>query len=596
MRKAIIIFIALLPIFSYGNYFGNKSTITRKGKNIILNSKKTNITLKTALKITTSTLDLYSDSRVQNEFLKYFDFGNGYTAWSDDPLFEAVRFTPSQYPCIIDSIMLVAYIDRGVPSTPDTVFICDDDSGSAIPGSVLSSFTFSCSGSDGTIDTVTVAANGNDTIASGDFWIEYRTVSKGRNSILLMSDKNNPPANINYWSTDRQTWNLDDVNEPLAVYVTYLENAQIAFDRDSIKIVYPFNKNNFSPSRAGLDSLYYHSIETDNEVNYFTNLNLYNAVRFTPPQYPVTIESTKIFFYASDSGNFQDTLFLWEDNSGTPGNLIKAVIWSADFANPGVYAMSIPLNNTFYSGDYWLGTVSDTNNSGDSLLLCSDTTTANNSGRNYYSWNRQSWTQLPNNYGEWGITSYYRYAGTDSGMFYIVNPPTSSADLYVSDIFTYNNSSWILDISPTTLTISPGDSAPVYINVDTFALPPNNYIDSLEVVSNAAKSRNSSFIPIILDYNSGLHAGIATKKTTSNTHLSTIILNNISDDKLYLSKKVLNNKNISTFVFDLSGKILYTCKDMKKGYINIKEFPAGIYFIKINTNDVSYTDKFVKIQ
>ncbi|NIA23135.1 MAG: T9SS type A sorting domain-containing protein [Proteobacteria bacterium] len=492
--------------------------------------------------------------------------------------------------------MLVNYIDNGVPSVPDTVFICDDDSGISIPGTRLDSFTYFCSGADKDIDTVIIATNGNDTITSGDFWIEYRTVSNAQDSILLMSDKNTPPDSINYWSTDEQTWNLDNVNEPLAAYVTYLENAQIAFDRDTIKIVYPLKNSNSPSSRSGLDSICYHSIEIDSTVSYFTNINLYSAVRFTPPQYPITIESTKVFFYITGAGSFQDTLFLWEDDSGNPGNIIKAVVWNDSFTTSGTYALNIPLNNTFYSGDYWLGTVSDTNSNGDSILLCTDTTTKDNSGRNYYSWDRQSWTQLGNNYGDWGITSFYRYAGTDSGMFYIINPPTSSAKLYVSDIFAYNNSSWILDISPTTLTISPGDSAPVYVNIDTFALPFNNYIDSLAIISNAAKSRSAYFIPIILDYNSEQHAGINAKYSDPNNSLSRIINNNVSNSKVYLSKSILNNKHISAFIFDLSGKTLYKSNDVKRGYIDIKKFPSGIYFIRINTNGMSYADKFVKIQ
>ena len=588
MRKSIILLIAFMPTFLFCRTFGIKQI--NQSKNITLESKNA-VSLK---KVQVKTKNGIGKTRDQNEFLKYFDFANGQTIWSDDPLYETVKFTPSQYPCIVDSIMLVAYIDRGVPSIPDTVFIRDDDSGTSAPGTILNSFTFFCSGGNGTIDTVIVNTNGLDTIFSGDFWIEYRTVSEGRNSILLLSDKNTPSDNINYWSTDRQTWNSDNVNEPLATYVTYSENGQISLDRDTVKIVYPIAKNNRSGLRTALDSVCYNSIETDNYASYFTNTNLYSSVRFTLPMYPSTIESTRVYFYATASGNFEDTLFLWSDNSGNPGDLLAKVVWNYNFPTSGIFGLNIPLNHTFYSGDYWLGSVSVENASGDSLLLCTDTTTGDNSGRNYYSWNRQSWTQLSNSYGDWGITSFYRYTNTDSGTFYIINPSGATENLYVSDIFAYNNSSWILDISPTSLTIPPGDSAPVYINVDTFNLSFGNYIDSLEIVSNASKLRNSIFIPIILDYNSGLHAGITTSRKIPTIY--DIVQNKISDGKLYLSKSLSSYKNISASVFDLSGKKVYTVKSFKSGYVNLNRLGNGIYFIRLNVNGRSYTDKIVKIQ
>ena len=453
---------------------------------------------------------------------------------------------------------------------------------------------------------------------------------------------NNDPAHSSYYET---------------VYLNIGDGsgtASFTFDRDTVKIIYGGTKSNnvqrtypvnittpdkfvtFTSSdiretradgykqqnefvrETTLDSVYYHTIYSDGSVSYFPNTGMYEALRVTPPYYPATLESVKVWNAITGGTNYppetvEDTIFLWYDNGGAVGALNKGLAWSFTPTDTLIYSITLAIQESYYSGDFWIGRVSTVNANGDSNLTVTDTTTADNSGRNYYSLDGgASWNQLGSGYGDWGITTYFRQGGTDSAAFYIINSKKSTANLEVTDVYAKNGSSWILDVTMPQKGAAPGESIPVYINVDTLNLDtlPNIYYDSIVVVSNGigSKGRADAYMPILLDYNTGLHSGIslvADKKAIKKLNL--ITKKNPFTDNTAIEFALPNKAKVTLSIYDISGKKVNTLVDREYNSgrytmkwngedSNGKKLPGGFYFARIKAGNKSMITKIVKLR
>ncbi len=69
---------------------------------------------------------------------------------------------------------------------------------------------------------------------------------------------------------------------------------------------------------------------------------------------------------------------------------------------------------------------------------------------------------------------------------------------------------------------------------------------------------------------------------------------NPAQNKLYISASNKIN-NYTIYIFDLQGKILFSQKNNPTDFVDISDFKNGIYFIKIQNNKKTFTQKFIKI-
>ena len=200
-----------------------------------------------------------SVSRDSSGYFKFFDFGSGgtgYLVYTNKPYSGATRYKPAKYPCKIDSVLIAVPIKGGAPASPDTLYYCNDDSGTTKPGTVLNKFPFYCNGNDGDIDTVIVNTDSISLVDSGEFWIKYSIYNVGSDKLGVMSDTNANFENRSYnCSNASGSWELDNHNYPFQVFLTYIELPHIRFDRDTLKIVYESKE-----SRANTDTASFYII------------------------------------------------------------------------------------------------------------------------------------------------------------------------------------------------------------------------------------------------------------------------------------------------------------------------------------------------
>ncbi|HFD04930.1 MAG TPA: T9SS type A sorting domain-containing protein, partial [Firmicutes bacterium] len=193
---------------------------------------------------------------------------------------------------------------------------------------------------------------------------------------------------------------------------------------------------------------------------------------------------------------------------------------------------------------------------------------------------------------------------------YIINSNKSTANLEVTDVYAKNGSSWILDVTMPQKGAAPGESIPVYINVDTLGLVSNVYYDSIVVVSNGigGKGRADAYMPILLDYNSGQHAGIslvADKKAIKKLNL--ITKKNPFTDNTAIEFALPNKAKVTLSIYDISGKKVNTLVDREYNSgrytmkwngedSNGKKLPGGFYFARIKAGNKSMITKIVKLR
>ena len=66
------------------------------------------------------------------------------------------------------------------------------------------------------------------------------------------------------------------------------------------------------------------------------------------------------------------------------------------------------------------------------------------------------------------------------------------------------------------------------------------------------------------------------------------------NDNLYIRNEYANNKETQIEIFDISGKLLHS-NSYKNNYThNIRNYPKGIYILKLTQNEFVYTNRFVK--
>ncbi|MBI4721775.1 MAG: T9SS type A sorting domain-containing protein, partial [Candidatus Stahlbacteria bacterium] len=178
-------------------------------------------------------------------------------------------------------------------------------------------------------------------------------------------------------------------------------------------------------------------------------------------------------FYMRSSTSPNNTMYVYQDNGGVPGQKVDSVNFSVTSSWQWV---NVPMSKRFIvNGNFWIGFKQTT--SGSSYLGRD----ASGCGRTYYY--SSGWTQ---------ITSYdmmiravvaYPPEATDSGRVWMKN--TGSKAISVSNIGLKLNQPWIKDIAPTFFSnIGVGDSVSMLVSVDSTGLAQDiTYSDTLLISS-----------------------------------------------------------------------------------------------------------------
>lgn len=172
-------------------------------------------------------------------------------------------------------------------------------------------------------------------------------------------------------------------------------------------------------SKDIVDSIYYHSIFQDEYLYYYADHPIEVATRFTPSQYPVRVDSVSLIIFISNSfPQAPDTIRIYSDNYGVPGNLLTQETYTRTISGTGAYEVIVAFSSPpeIATGDFWISYTSCVYGL-DSLFVTSDTTPNADLTRNRY-FDGTSWQGF---YRDWGITAFVTYI--ESGTPDIITTP-----------------------------------------------------------------------------------------------------------------------------------------------------------------------------
>lgn len=208
----------------------------------------------------------------------------------------------------------------------------------------------------------------------------------------------------------------------------------------------------------------------------------------------------------------------------------------------------------------------------------------------------QAWTNILafNIYGDPSL----HHLGYDSTAcvgktMWVCNRGGMPTSLSVSNI-TYSKP-WIIEVSPTSMTVVPGESSGVAVTVQPAGLQAGYYYDTLRITSNDPDETTYKE-PVTLRVVSG---GIAEITPTGNLFLKLDAYPNPFSKKVYIKCSIPLNK-VSLGIYDLSGRLVksFNLDSGTKNPISsitwdASTCPAGIYFIRLTAGDLKTTGKLI---
>ncbi|RKZ20250.1 hypothetical protein DRQ23_09410, partial [bacterium] len=251
------------------------------------------------------------------------------------------------------------------------------------------------------------------------------------------------------------------------------------------------------PAKAYYDTIQY----DDNTVYYHWYGVDYWAVRFTPA---ARCSVVGVFWGRYHERNETDTVWLREDNGGSPGTILDGFNSTVKERNQNVlYYASFP-NGADVNGDFWICIYARSDNAGrDESYFLGDSTGDGNDGlRSYYSSDNSSWTNMNSAgyYSDLFIRAevYYFDVYTDEGTIWVLNTDqNTSSDFSVTDVYAKHGSSWITTITPKTGVVPVGDSLGIVVGIDTTGLDrTQNYYDTVVVVTTAGTATKAANLEV----------------------------------------------------------------------------------------------------
>ncbi|MFO8061524.1 MAG: S8 family serine peptidase [bacterium] len=362
------------------------------------------------------------------------------------------------------------------------------------------------------------------------------------------------------------------------------------------------------PHNTGSKGLEYDTLMHDDGT---VATGFYGASRFAVKFAPVRACSVKAIWWSRYTNSDRtDTLFVNENNSGTPGTrLFEKPVSIRGTSSNSYYrnTLSGPIvNDSFFVSLYTYTEEA----SGDTSYLNADA----GGGQYSYFYDGSAWNTLAgigfNNDLMVRAEVKYFINIADSGMFYVVNNDTASVkDIGIDTVIVRNNALWIVDIDPYSGTVSQSDSMGIKIYIDTTGLLPDTvYRDTLEIYTDADMSKAVMLeLPVVLRTTGS--SGIETPQLPSVDALPPE--NSLSVDKRLSRRPVINYALSSAGmvridVFDVSGRLIdnivnadtpagrHTVVWDKSGAAGMS--PSGVFFIRARIGNDIMQERIISIK
>jgi hypothetical protein len=326
---------------------------------------------------------------------------------------------------------------------------------------------------------------------------------------------------------------------------------------------------------------------------------LYWAVRFTPTgQCDVNAGLTTTWTFAGTPPTC--SLFVWDDNAGTPGNLIAGPF---DFVSNGTGAWqrvdvttSCSDDNDFWLG-YWMPWLNQPNPE-DTTYALTDVS-SQHGARQGLSVDRGTWSTNPGLDGDLTIRAMVTYGGggglTASGNIWVKNVGTGTKRLEISNV--QKSEAWITQVSPTSFNVANGCSSAIQVKVDGTGLQKKVlYTDEIVITSNSGgKTETRVPVTLYIDDAGVEEDGISVLPTFK-------VSPNPSSERIDISYEVIKRGHVKLVFTDITGREVTTLSEgletpgVKELSWRTANVPAGIYFCRFTTPDFEVTRKVLLVK
>lgn len=194
-------------------------------------------------------------------------------------------------------------------------------------------------------------------------------------------------------------------------------------------------------------------------------------------------------------------------------------------------------------------------------------------------------------------------------QLWVINQPTATGLLYVTDITQAQGESWIASVEPTTFSVPIADSQDVIVTVDTTGQGltwGQTYYDTLLVWSNSLRRDNPERVPVTLIMAT---IGVPEDEVINPTGYINLLsaLPNPFTHAVRIDYTVVCPQNIHLTIHDVCGKKVRTLFDRihEPGSFSImwdgrddhgRRLAAGVYFGRIETETCAATNKLTLIK
>ncbi len=387
-------------------------------------------------------------------------------------------------------------------------------------------------------------------------------------------------------------------------------------EKNIVTVIKPHNKVLYKSEIIEPSKISYKSI-WDRKLDYKT-VTGYDTLMYDDPNdswtgfsgvnyYAVTFNvasecSVKTVWYGRyNEYDVTDSLFIWEDTSGSPGTLLYSAYWDLTGDDTSAYLYSLAIDGPVVNGNFWVGFYTPTGQVGNGAwaqYAYFEADASDGGTYSYYSSDKVSWNNLADaGYANDLIiraeVAYFTLA-SDSGIVYILNTdPSSVVDYNITNITIKNNSTWISGVNPQTGTVPIGDSLGIMIYIDTVGLADGEYVDTMLVYTDADLAKAVTLeIPIRLLLGA---TGTEMQNLTANIENKDVILNWISNSNRDYSISRSQNPNETNIIANIKGQEginKYTDSNLNDGIYYYKiGYTSGIGIewsntIKININPI----------
>jgi serine protease AprX len=199
--------------------------------------------------------------------------------------------------------------------------------------------------------------------------------------------------------------------------------------------------------------------------------------------------------------------------------------------------------------------------------------------------------------------------GAQWEQLWVINQPTATGILQVTDITKKESQPWLITISPTQFTVPIEDSQLVWVTADTTGQgldPDAQYHDTLLIWSNTITEDNQEKVPVVLyTYTTGIEE--YEEYVTRNSAHTLTVVPNPSRNSVRIDFSIPFIQNAKLAVYDVCGKKVRTLVDRvyKQGNFSIvwdgtddcgKRVSAGIYFCRIESQGTALTNKLILLK